>query len=968
MVLNLPKKGLRIAHINVNSLRNKVQEISTLINGENINVLAVSETHLDESITDMGVGISGYNIFRNDRNIFGGGVAIYIQSHIPAKVRSDLMSPGIEALWLEVHLAHCKQFLVGCVYRPPSSNVQYIEQLCSVLIKVTDMAKETFVLGDFNIDWLSESCPLRKKLNSTALICNLTQMVNKPTRVYCNDAGHTSATCIDHIFTNNTDLCSKAVSVSVGFSDHNIVAIARKNTAPKAGPKVLYKRSYRRFCENAFIRDIENVEWNQVLALNGVEEALKLFNELFLCVADRHVPLRKFTVGSSKASWIDDELRACMRERDQLKKAAIDLKGTEKWQMYCIMRNKVTKLNRKKKRAYYQNLIQERKNDGNKLWRTLNEIMGRGCSNSPSFIEVNGSFLTNAKDIANHFNDHFADKVDKLRKDMGSPRGSGGMSHKIITNIIMKNKQCVFKFQPIEIDKVEKLLDGLNNDKPAGMDNVDGRLLKVVSNIISLPICHIFNLSLKEGLFPQVWKSAKVVPLPKNKRDSFSAGNSRPISILPVLSKLMEKVVLEQVLYYFSCNQLNSDFQHAYKSDHSTGTALTEMVDKWLSYIDKKMMVGAVLLDFSAAFDVVDHGLLLRKLGAYGFSPTTINWMNSYLSNRMQCVFFNGSFSSFKGLQCGVPQGSCLGPLLYTIFTNDMPFVLDKSRCTLFADDSTVYYASNSLLELNNTLQSELKLLLDWISENRLVLNVAKTKSIVFTARNATKEVSQLCLSLKDSNIEQVQEAVLLGVTLDGQLTWEKHIEHIVKKMGRGIACIKRCSSFLTPASRVLVTKAVVLSHLDYCSTIWSGADKKHLSKLQIAQNKAARLALHCPVGVRQSTESLHASLSWLRVEERLACNLVSFFRNICHSKQPSCLYSQIQYVRDRHNHVTRQATSGHMVKEKPRTNAVCRSVMFRAISIWNTLPTIITEAPSKASFKRLLKRHLINYPNFNFN
>ena len=136
-----------------------------------------------------------------------------------------------------------------------------------------------------------------------------------------------------------------------------------------------------------------------------------------------------------------------------------------------------------------------------------------------------------------------------------------------------------------------------------------------------------------------------------------------------------------------------------------------------------------------------------------------------------------------------------------------------------------------------------------------------------------------------------------------------------------------------------------------------------HLSKLQIAQNKAARLALHCALGVRQSTERLHASLSWLRVEERLACNLVSFFRNICYSKQPVCLYSQIQYVRDRHNHNTRQAARGDMVKEKPKTNAVCRSVIYRAITIWNTLPKMITEAPSKTSFKRLLRRHFEHLP-----
>ena len=238
-------------------------------------------------------------------------------------------------------------------------------------------------------------------------------MVNEPTRVFCNVVGQTSATCIDHIFTNNSELCSKAISAPIGFSDHNIIAIVRKTSIPKAGSKILYRRSYRRFCENDFIRDIGNIDWNQALTLNEVEKAIQLFNALFLSVADRHAPLRKFSVGATKAPWIDSELRENMRKRDELKKAAIDVKGTEKWLEYCVMRNKVTKLNRQKKKVYYQNKIQERKNDGNRLWKTLNEIMGKAKNATLSFIEVNGFFLTKPKDIANHFNDHFLDKVDK---------------------------------------------------------------------------------------------------------------------------------------------------------------------------------------------------------------------------------------------------------------------------------------------------------------------------------------------------------------------------------------------------------------------------------------------------------------------------------------------------------------------------------------------------------------------------
>ncbi len=297
------------------------------------------------------------------------------------------------------------------------------------------------------------------------------------------------------------------------------------------------------------------------------------------------------------------------------------------------------------------------------------------------------------------------------------------------------------------------------------------------------------------------------------------------------------------------------------------------------------MMVETVLLDLRAAFDIVDHDLLLTKLAAYGSSPTAINWTNSYLSSRMQSVFFNGSFSSPKCLQCGVPQGSCLGPLLFSIFTNCMPYVLEKCSETLFANDTTV-------------------------------LNVGKTKSMLLRARQATNNDNQLCLSLRGLDIEQVQEANLFGVTLDSQLSWEKHIENIVKKMARGISCIRKCSSFLIPASRALVTQALVLSHLDDCSPVWSGTAKKDLSKLQIAQNTAARLALLCAFGVRQSTERMHVSLSLLRVEERLACSLMSFFKNIYNTKRPNCLYSQVNYVRDKHGHTTRQATRGYLVKK----------------------------------------------------
>lgn len=240
-----------------------------------------------------------------------------------------------------------------------------------------------------------------------------------------------------------------------------------------------------------------------------------------------------------------------------------------------------------------------------------------------------------------------------------------------------------------------------------GTDNLDSRLLKLSAVHISKPTCHIFNKCLISGVCPKLWKEGKIIPLPKDTKSTFCGPNSRPISILPILSKLLEKIVFKQVQDYFSHNDLTTMFQHAYRSGHSTCTAMTQMSDSWLTSIDDSMLVGTILLDFSAAFDVIDHGNLISKLISYGFTSTAIKWFTSYLSERSQRVYFNGALSCSKSLDCEVPQGSCLRPLLFSIFTNDMPYVLSKATLTMFANDSTLYYAAPTCSELNQVLSCE---------------------------------------------------------------------------------------------------------------------------------------------------------------------------------------------------------------------------------------------------------------------
>ena len=267
-----------IGTLNINSLASKFDQLREVI-GKNLDILTIQETKLDSSFPEQQFALDGYSDpYRLDRNRFGGGIAVYVQNNIPVKVRMDLMVDDIEVIWLQINLPYVKPLLIGCVYRPPSSPMDYLDQLCLMLDKVCDLGHETYFLGDTNIDWNSCNCTLKEKLQSTARACNLSQMVEKPTRVCIRRDGSKSETCIDHIFTNCSHLCSKALSIPVGCSDHNLVVMVRKAKLPKSGPKIVYRRSMKNFNEVEFIESVKNTCWRGVLEQDNPDDALDNFN------------------------------------------------------------------------------------------------------------------------------------------------------------------------------------------------------------------------------------------------------------------------------------------------------------------------------------------------------------------------------------------------------------------------------------------------------------------------------------------------------------------------------------------------------------------------------------------------------------------------------------------------------------------------------------------------------------------
>ena len=749
-----------------------------------IHLLALTETKLDNLVLDGSLAIEGYQFLKRNRNGHGGGIGLYFKDCLVCKVRNDLCSLYIEDLWVEICRPKAPKMLLGTFYCPPNASGDYMSHVYDSWDRATDENYETYVLGDFNKNWFNQEDS--ELLRSYADICGLTQMVTEATRTV-NTARSTTSTCIDLIFTNNPDQnMSNCEVIPVGFTDHDLTVLSIKSKIPRGPSKVVYKRSYKHFSAEKFINDLKLIPFWLVELSDDPNDALDVFLNLFRDIANIHAPIRKYTVKSKPAPWLTQNIRDLMLMRDAAKCDARTSGFPSDWAIYRKLRNHVVKINRESKRAYFLEAINNSKKDAKSMWKTINNLLGRSNCSIPTYVESNGEINTKPKDIANHFARFFEEKIKKYRFEMSNTIDMEYVTKPIIE--MMTGKNCRFEFSSLSLVEVQSCLAKLPDTKVTGVDGIDNFLLRTASNIIAEPIRFIFNCSYAKSIFPDQWKVAKLHPIPKDRKLPFEDINSRPISLLNVLSKLLEKFAHKQICRYVSEHNIMLKNQHAYRINHSTESALLHLTDSCLDNMENGTLTGAALLDFSAAFDLIDHNLLLLKLKCYNFSDNAINWIKSYLNGRTSTVYINGAFSDPIEMTCGVPQGSCLGPLLFSLFVNDLPSVLTTADITSYADDSTPFQSGLNARLISVNLQHDLFKVEEWVTKNLLILNADKTNSILVGSRQKVKSASPLNLSIKDKIIEQLPCVKLLGVQVDENLSWKQHCKDLLKDCSRALA------------------------------------------------------------------------------------------------------------------------------------------------------------------------------------
>ena len=829
------KRGLKIFHQNIRGIFTNFTKLEHLLDQcKGIDVLSLSETHIKTNTFNDNENlykIRGYHFVQQCRKEGnGGGVAFYIKENLSWERRFDLETKTCENMWIEININKAKNLLCAVYYRPPNSSKftskTFSEHLNETLINVSKEQKEVIILGDFNVDYKKASD--NKEIKDVFTLNGFTQIIKTPTRITKQ-----SETIIDIINTNNPEAIANEEVFPMSISDHDLVGCVRKINNKTFSPKTITCRNYARYNPNSMADDLKKQNWNRLYEMHNVNDAVDYFNRTVMGIFDKHAPVVVKRVRGKPCEWLTHDIRKMKTDKDRLLKKARKTKNPDDWNLYKKLRNCFNNKLKSAKSIFYRNMLHELSGNANKFWKCIKKIFPSKTSHASTNVTKNQTFVDKCSQ-------YFANAVYLLKKNTI-----------ILVNFTWKSAKVYrsrtenrFQMNYISNEFVLNQLKSFKRKKAAGDDGLPPGLLKDCRNQISKPLCYILNLSVRTCTVPTSWKIAKVVPIHK-KGSSTDPANYRPISVLPALSKILEKAVHQQLTDFLENESLLTNNQFGYRRKRSTNLATTLFLDNIRRNVDQGYLVGAIFIDLSKAFDTISHGALLDKLPSYGVCGNELQWITNYLFERKQYVQIESFQSDLKPCLAGVPQGSILGPLLFILFFNDFPEVLEVCDTVMYADDTVITYRGKSITTIEVNLTDELKRIEKYLVDNELIINmnVGKTEVMLFgTAKRIAAQPRPLEVRFKEETVNNTNSYTYLGHSLDSNLILNQDFERAYKRTSCRLKLLAKLRSYLNKDAAMKIYTSTIIPILTYMLSVKIHLNDTQLKKLGSIERRGQQI------------------------------------------------------------------------------------------------------------------------------